>query len=130
MFFQINPSNGVPVYEQVVRQITFAVANGSLRNGDLIPSVRQLARDLAINPNTVARAYRELQDQGVVESIRGTGMSICSGARTVCRSERTKLLRNRLSDVIDEARQSQLNDAEIEKLFQAELGKKKNKRGG
>ena len=129
MFFQINPSNGVPVYEQVVRQVTFAVANGSLRKGDLIPSVRQLARDLAINPNTVARAYRELQDHEVIESIRGTGMSICEGARSVCRTERTRILRLRMAQVIDEARQGQLENAEIDKLFQSELGKKKSKRG-
>ena len=123
MFFQINPSNGVPVYEQVCRQIMFAVASGSLRPGELIPSVRQLARELAINPNTVARAYRQLQDQEVVESVRGTGMSIAQGARSVCRSQRTRVLRQRMSQIIDEARQSQLEDSEIEKLFQSELGK-------
>lgn len=125
MFFQINSSNGVPVYEQVFRQITFAVANGSLQPGELIPSVRQLARDLAINPNTVARAYRQLQDQEIVASVRGTGMAIANGARTICKSERTRILRERLGQVIDEARQSQLENKDIEKLFQSELGKKR-----
>ena len=125
MFFQINPNNGVPVYEQVCRQVTFAVANGALQPGELIPSVRQLARDLAINPNTVARAYRQLQDQQVVEAMRGTGLVIARGARVVCRAERTRILRERLGQVIDEARQGQLDDTEIEKLFQSELGKRR-----
>ena len=127
MFFQINTSNGVPVYEQVCRQVTFAVANGSLQAGELIPSVRQLARDLAINPNTVARAYRQLQDQEIVESVRGTGMAISRGARSICKSERTRILRERFGQVIDEARQSQLDNKDIEKLFQSELGKKRGK---
>ncbi len=127
MFFQINPSNGVPVYEQVYRQVAFAVANGSLRSGELIPSVRQLAKDLAINPNTVARAYRQLQDQQIIDPIRGTGMAIASGAKSICKTERGRILRLRMRQVIDEARQSHLDNSEIEKLFFTELNKK---RGG
>ena len=53
-----------------------------LRTGEMVPSVRELARELAINPNTVARAYRQLQDDGVLETVRGTGLSITSAART------------------------------------------------
>ena len=127
MFFQINSSNGTPVYEQVFRQVTFAVANGSLQAGDLIPSVRQLARDLAINPNTVARAYRQLQEHEIVEAIRGTGLVITHGARVRCKAERTRILRTRMAQVIDEARQSQLENPEIEKLFHTELGRKRGK---
>lgn len=130
MFFQINTRNGVPVYEQVCRQVTFAVANGSLQAGELIPSVRQLARDLAINPNTVARAYRQLQDQEIIESVRGTGMAISKGARVICKSQRTKILRERMGQVIEEARQSQLDHQEIEKLFQSELARNAGKKRG
>jgi len=125
MFFQINTSNGVPVYEQVCRQVTFAVANGSIKPGELIPSVRQLARDLAINPNTVARAYRQLQDSEILDSVRGTGMAIAEGARSICKSERTRILRETMRQMIQEARQSQLDNPEIEKLFQSELNKKR-----
>ncbi|MGI9518694.1 MAG: GntR family transcriptional regulator [Pirellulaceae bacterium] len=127
MFFQIDSRNGVPVYEQVARQVTFAVANGALQSGELVPSVRQLARELAINPNTVARAYRQLQDQEILESIRGTGMVIAQGARPVCKSERTRILRERIGSVIDEALQSQLTKDEINTLFKSELGKKRGK---
>jgi len=86
MFFQIDPSNGLAIYDQVVRQIKFAIAGGALKAGELIPSVRELARELAINPNTVARAYRCLQDEGVLEPVRGQGLAVTAGACERCSS--------------------------------------------
>ena len=80
MFFQILHSHDLPVYDQLVRQVKFAVACGALAPGELIPSVRELARQLAINPNTVARAYRKLQDDVVVEVVPGTGLQVARGA--------------------------------------------------
>ena len=65
MLYHIDPSNGLAIYEQIARQVKFAVAQGALRTGDLVPSVRELAQTLAVNPNTVARAYRDLQSDGV-----------------------------------------------------------------
>ena len=79
MFFTIDPSNGLAIYDQVVRQVVFAVAAGALQTGDAVPSVRELARELAINPNTVARAYRQLQDDRVLKSVRGTGLVVAEG---------------------------------------------------
>jgi GntR family transcriptional regulator len=76
---------------------------------------------LAINPNTVARAYRQLQDDGVLEPVRGTGLSIATTARRQCQSERTKLIRNRLRLVLDEALHSGLNTNDIESLMKDEL---------
>ena len=76
LFFDINASNGVPVYEQVARQIVNAVASGGLAVGQMIPSVRETAKELAINPNTVARAYRSLQDEAILETVRGSGLSL------------------------------------------------------
>ena len=73
MFINIDPSDGIPIYEQIVRQIKFAAAGGVVRPGELIPSVREVASELAVNPNTVAKAYRQLQIEGVVESVRGEG---------------------------------------------------------
>jgi GntR family transcriptional regulator len=121
MFFEINPSNGVPVYEQVSRQIMFAVASGSIGTGELIPSVRELARELAINPNTVARAFRDLQDQDILQTVRGTGVAVSKGAKSKCISARTRLIRERLRDVFHEARQSQLDDQELQKIIDAEF---------
>lgn len=127
MFFKISPTNGVPVYEQVYRQVTFAVANGALQPGELIPSVRQLSRDLAINPNTVSRAYRQLQEHEIVETIRGTGLAITQDAHSRCKLERTRILKKRMAQVIEEARQSQLEKSEIERLFQTQLNRKRGK---
>jgi GntR family transcriptional regulator len=121
MLFHVDTDNGLAVYDQIVRQMKFAVADGALRSGELVPSVRELARDLAINPNTVARAYRELQEDGVLETVRGTGLAVASAARRQCQSERTKLIRARLRLVLDEAQRSGLNADEIAALIQPEL---------
>lgn len=120
MFLQIDAHNGLAVYDQIVRQIKFAVADGALAAGELIPSVREMARELAINPNTVARAYRQLQDDGVIEPVRGTGLAVAPSARRQCQAERTRLIRIRLRTVLEEAVSSGLEPQEIEQLFRAE----------
>ncbi len=121
MFFEINVSNGVPVYEQVARQIKFAIAEGAFEPGQLIPSVREMARELAINPNTVARAYRDLQSEQVIEAVRGSGLAVSRGARATCRDSRQRLIRERISQVLEEALRSQLAPEEISKIVDVEL---------
>ncbi len=74
MFFSIDPNNGVAIYDQIVRQVKFAIAEGTLRAGQLLPSVRNLSQQLTINPNTIARAYQQLQSDGIVETLRGRGL--------------------------------------------------------
>ena len=121
MFFSINPSAGLPIYEQVVRQVKFAVAAEAIKAGELVPSVREVARMLALNPNTVARAYRQLQADGVLETVRGTGLQVAGAALELCRRERLDLIRRRLREVLTEARQSRLDDEEIRRLVEVEL---------
>jgi GntR family transcriptional regulator len=121
MLLHVDVRNGLAVYDQIVRQVKFAVAEGALRTGELVPSVRELARDLAINPNTVARAYRKLQDDGVIEAVRGTGLSITAAARRQCQTERVKLIRARLRLVLEEAQHSGLDAEQIVELVQSEL---------
>ena len=121
MFFRIDPSNGLAIYEQVARQVKFAVAGDALRAGELIPSVRELARELAINPNTVARAYRDLQSDGVLETVRGTGLAVAAGAGKRCRAERVELIRDRLRSVLVEAKQSRLDPEQLRALVRDEL---------
>ena len=121
MFLKIDAHNGLAVYDQIVRQVKFAVADAALRPGEIVPSVRELARELAINPNTVARAYRQLQDDGVLDAVRGTGLAVAPAARRQCQSERTKLIRIRLRRVLEEAAQSGLETTEIEQLMRTEL---------
>ena len=121
MFFSINPSAGLPIYEQVVRQVKFAVAGQVIKPGELVPSVREVARQLAINPNTVARAYRQLQADAVLEAVRGTGLQVAGGAVELCLRVRRDLIRRRLREVLIEAHQSRLGDGEIRKLVESEL---------
>jgi GntR family transcriptional regulator len=121
MFIQINPANGIAVYDQIARQVMFAVASGALGPGDLVPSVRELARDLAINPNTVARAYRELQHQEIVEQVPGTGLAVRSGARRACQAERRGLLREQIGFALQESLESGLTCEEVAALVEAEM---------
>jgi len=121
MFFHIDPTNGLAIYEQVARQVVFAVAGGAIAPGELVPSVRELARDLAVNPNTIARAYRELQARGVLESVRGTGLAVTQGALANCREQRVRMIRERLQQVLLEAKQSRLDPGQLRTLVQSEL---------
>ena len=86
MICHIETGNGIAIYEQIERQVKFAIAiaNGSLVGGERIPSVRQLATQTAVNVNTVALAYRDLQQQGILNSIRGTGLTVSADASATC----------------------------------------------
>src|SRR5271166_5126281 len=121
MFFQIDFHNGLAVYDQVVRQVKFAVAAKLLAEGNLVPSVRELAGELAINPNTVSRAYRQLQDDGVLTTVRGTGLAVAPGAYGRCRDQRLELVRARLEQVFVEARQSRLDPQTLRALVEQQL---------
>ncbi|ELP35265.1 transcriptional regulator, GntR family [Rhodopirellula baltica SWK14] len=121
MFFTVDPSNGVPIYSQIVRQVKFAVAEQTLRPGQLLPSVRQLSQQLAVNPNTVARAFQDLQSEGVIETLRGRGVVVCKGAVERCRKQRRSILAERLSAVLTEALQAGLSAKEVRKLVDEQL---------
>ena len=121
MFIHIDHHNGLAVYDQIVRQVKFAVADGAVRAGEFVPSVRELARDLAINPNTVARAYRQLQDDGVLLAERGTGLAAATPSRRQCRTERSQLIRARLRHVLQGAHSPGLDHTEIERIVQSEV---------
>jgi GntR family transcriptional regulator len=128
MFVHVDPSNGIAIYDQIVRQVKFAIASDALKPGNLVPSVRELARDLTVNPNTVARAYRELQSDNVLQPLRGTGMEITSAAPKKCLADRAALIRSRLRSVLAEARQSGLTPEELRTLADEELARLEPKR--
>jgi GntR family transcriptional regulator len=121
MFFRIDPSDDLAIYDQVVRQVKFAVASEAVQVGDLVPSVRELARQLTINPNTVARAYRQLQAEGVLEPVRGTGLAVAAGADERCRAARVTLIRDRLRQVLLEAKRSRLDAGQLRSLLESEV---------
>src|SRR3954452_20385212 len=120
MLFHLNTSDDRPIYSQIGDQVKFAVAAGLLGPGELVPSVRELSKQLVVNPNTVARAYRELQGQGVLEPVRGTGLQLAADAPGLCREDRRQFVRRRLREALDEARRSNLTHEEIEAILQEE----------
>src|ERR1700729_3259120 len=90
--FQLNVHSGVPVYRQMIDQVQGALAAGRLKAGDQLPTIRQVAVDLAINPNTVTRAYREMEIRGLLETQQGTGTFIADRKVEYSRDERDRLL--------------------------------------
>src|SRR5436853_7094244 len=81
MLFRPNPSSGVPIYLQLMEQVKHAIETGALRPGEQLPGMRPLAEELVINPNTVAKAYRELEHEGVIELRHGAGAFVSADAR-------------------------------------------------
>jgi GntR family transcriptional regulator len=123
MQLSVDVDNGMPIYEQLVRQVKYAVAEGVVVPGQMIPSVRDLARQLAINPNTVQRAYQQLQSEEIIESLRGRGMAVCLGAKKQCQTDRQTLLGERLMAVIEEAVRSGLDSDRLREMFERGLAK-------
>ena len=115
MQIHISPNDGVPIYLQIVNQVKYLVASGRLSPGDELPPIRVLAERLLINPNTVARAYRELEAAGVVEKRRTAGTYVSSAGSPLARRERLKILAERADALLAEARQM---DVDIEELLE------------
>lgn len=105
MQIHVSDSSGTPYYQQVVSQIRLLVASGRLEPGEQLPAVRKLAEQLLINPNTVARAYRELEAEGVVTARRGAGVFVSEGGSPLSKREKTKRLNERIDGLLAEATQ-------------------------
>lgn len=98
--FTLDPKSGVPYYKQVILQVEMAIADGRLITGDQLPTVRSLAVDLKINPNTISRAYRELEIRGIVNTQQGTGTFISEKEIELTSVEREKILAQLTRDFI------------------------------
>jgi len=122
MLIQIDPASDLPLYEQLIRQVTFLVAQRAYREHELVPSVREVSKSLAVNPNTVVRAYRHLQDQGILVARRGMGMAVAEKGCERAAEEREILVSDRIEDTLGELRQSGLPDTEIRDTFLRLLG--------
>src|SRR5437588_3484132 len=123
MLFLIHPDGGAPIYEQIVAQVIYGVAAGALESGTLIPSVRELAERLLVHPNTVAKAFGELERAGVVTPRRGRGMEVTAEAPALCRARRQELVRERIRAALREAASSALAPEQIRKLVDEELSR-------
>ncbi len=118
MQIHISPHDGVPIYQQVVNQIKYLVASGRLAAGEELPAIRVLAEQLLVNPNTVARAYRELETAGIVEKRRTAGTYVSDQGSPLARRERVKILTGRIDALLAEARHMDVALEEIVKLVQ------------
>jgi|SRR5579871_2172072 len=117
--FRLNASSGVPIYLQLMEQVKHAVETGALQAGDQLPPIRKLAEDLVMNPNTVVRAYRELEHEGIVELRHGLGAFITESV-----TGRSKLMRKAQAVVqgtLDRLAAFGLTEEEIRRVFESGL---------
>jgi DNA-binding transcriptional regulator YhcF (GntR family) len=122
MIFRTNPSLGVPIYLQLMEQVKHAIETGALRPGEQLPGIRPLAEELVMNPNTVAKAYRELEHEGVIELRHGAGAFVSAQARgRKPAADRVRAAQPIVAAAIDKLRERGLSDEEIRRLFEAEL---------
>jgi GntR family transcriptional regulator len=117
MHLRVSPADGVPIYLQIVNQVKYLVAAGRLAPGEELPPIRTLADRLTINPNTVARAYRELEVAGVVVKRGTTGTFVSDAGSPLARKERVRILSERIDALLAEARQLGFSSAELSDLI-------------
>ena len=121
MLFKPNPSSGVPIYLQLMEQVKHSIETGALRPGEQLPGIRPLAEELVINPNTVAKAYRELEHEGVIELRQGAGAFVSAGLAEKNSTDRFRAAQTVVTAAIARLRDRGMNDEEIRRLFEAEL---------
>ena len=121
MLFRPNPALGVPIYLQLMEQVKHAVETGALRPGEQLPGIRPLAEQLVINPNTVARAYRELEHEGVIELRHGAGAFVSERTAARKADDRIRGAQPTVAAAVEKLRTRGLSDEEIRRLFEAEL---------
>ena len=117
MHIHISLDDGVPIYLQIVNQIKYLVAAARLTHGEQLPPVRKLAEQLLVNPNTVARAYRELETAGVVTKRRTAGTYVSDAGSPLARRQRVQILTERIDALLAEARQMNVGIDEVFELI-------------
>ncbi len=121
MLFRINPGSGVPIYLQLMEQIRFAVETGALCPGDQLPGIRKVAETLVMNPNTVAKAYRELEHEGLIEIRHGSGAFIAENRRTAALVRRMAMAQPLVRKTVTELLKMELTPDEIRRAVDADL---------
>jgi GntR family transcriptional regulator len=121
MLLRPNPSSGVPIYLQLMEQVKHGIETGALRPGEQLPGIRPLAEELVINPNTVAKAYRELEHEGIVEIRHGAGAFVSASARAKKATDALRAGQTLVAGTVEKLRARGVTDEEIRRLFEAEL---------
>ncbi len=126
---EIDASSNIPIYEQIADKLRYAIAARAYRPGDQLPSVRQLSIALLVNPNTVAKAYRDLEREGLTYSRKGRGIFVSDSAPEACRKARRMVVAQRIASALGEAVRSGLEPEEVRELALEQL-QKAIKQGG
>lgn len=121
MIFKLNPSAGQPLYSQVVQQVRHAIETGLLRDGDALPGIRPLAEELVVSPNTIAKAYSELEHAGLLELRHGSGAYAIAKHRLKSRAERTRAAQVQVQTLVERLHAEGFSGEEIHRMFAAEL---------
>jgi GntR family transcriptional regulator len=123
MFLTINPKSQTPLYEQIVQQVKELIAKGILEEGEQLPSVRELAAQIVMNPNTVSKAYKELERQDVIVTVRGKGTFVAQASERTIDPRQRKIIQDQLNRLVVEANYANITKAEmiewVEKEFKA-----------
>ena len=118
MLFRIHPASGIPIYLQIESQVRHAVAAGALRQDDQLPSVRRLAAELRVNPNTVARAFQNLERDGVLRTVPGGGCYVNQQSPGLLRAEKIRRLKPLATQLAVEASQLRFSREETLRLLE------------
>ena len=129
MRFQVSFKSGKPVYLQLVDQVKLAVASGALRTGDALPGIRPLAESLRVNRNTIAKAYGELENQGVIQTSAGKGCFVKDGGSPYRKDARLEMLRDEIDTAVVQAHHLQIGRADFLKLAGARFDAFEQQRG-
>lgn len=121
MLFRPNPASGVPIYLQLMEQVKHGIETGALRPGEQLPGIRPLAEELVINPNTVAKAYRELEHEGIIELRHGAGAFISRNAGAKKLTDKLRAAHAIVAAAVEQLRSRGVTDEEIRRMFEAEL---------
>ena len=121
MFIRLEPASGVPIKRQIADQVRLACATGGLVAGDRLPSVRELARELAVNQNTILRVYEQLTAEGILERRHGDGTYVTNGRHGGLREKQMHILRSELQRVARRAAELGISRTELKKLIDQTL---------
>ena len=121
MLFSLNPAAGTPVYLQLMQQVRHAVETGVLRHGDQLPGIRTLAQELVVSHNTVAKAYSELQHEGLLDLRHGSGAFISARRNSKSHEDKLRLAQTRIRRLVESLQEDGLSEEAISRLFEAEL---------
>ena len=130
LFVRPNPSSGIPIYLQLMQQVKHAVETGALKPGDQLPGIRPLAEELVINSNTIAKVYRELEHEGVVELRQGSGAFVSQNARARRLAETFRAGRSLMVSTVERLRERGVSQDEIRRLFEAAVAGGRRRAGG